>query len=112
MKNLTVKQRQNLNLAIRKACGPGACVYINGKDKPSCVIGQLAVLEGYSVETIKSWMDRGLWGMRAYDQMPKKFNKYDSQLLIALQDEWDSSRMFSSANERRSRMYAMVKDHP
>ena len=91
---LTTEQRAKLETAIARAEQPGLCKYAVDKKRPCCVIGQLAFLEGVSVEELHKW-DVSKYGTIATLKwkMAEEFPlaKYDSFLLQDLQKTWDRS---------------------
>ena len=82
---------------VRKACElaklPGGCTYV-ADGKPACVIGQLAVLEGCTVEQLSDFEQDNLNVAVLFllDEEPfkTKLAKYNSSFLDMLQMEWDS----------------------
>lgn len=95
---LTNEQIKTLHKAIDLAVLPGGCQYVTN-DAPSCVIAQLATLEGAPLEILKMWNvsarggDSKKIGSLINDGDPtarRLGNKYGDQLLIDLQEIWDS----------------------
>ncbi len=96
---LTEKQKQELHKAIEKAKQPGACRYASeAVASPLCVVGQLAHMQGVSVETLRKW-DKHI-GVKVQGPgiselveaaMPgtEKLEGFPVDLLERLQSKWD-----------------------
>lgn len=109
MNTITTEQKKKLYRAIAAAKHAGACEYISN-NKPCCVIGQLAYIEGITVPEMKKWGAEGFQLVRYdYRQVVKPLLAYPYRLLDRIQGEWD----YNNGNtidepERRSTMRAIV----
>lgn len=108
MSKITDQQSNNLHLAIDRAKGQGNCQYVGvyGK-KPQCVIAQLAVIEGVSVQAIKSWAGPITVLEREGTDVGPLFY-YPLDLLTSLQVMWDSTIIFTSNDECIKQMHTEV----
>lgn len=84
---LTEEQIVRLQTAINKAENPGGCRYAVD-ERPSCVIAQLYILEGGSVDTLKYWGSTVI-GCVLEQEHPPELAKYPKWLLQKLQYLWD-----------------------
>lgn len=57
--------------------------------EPSCVIGQLAFLEGVPIETLQDWDKAGGYLGDFYEEVPE-FAQYEKALLVKLQRYFDA----------------------
>ena len=100
---MTEEQIARLQTAIDKAENPGACCYVvNGR--PSCVIAQLYILEGGSVDTLKEW-GATVIGCVLNERHPAELAHYPKGLLQNLQYLWDIG-----VDDAESRREAMRKE--
>lgn len=100
---ITQKQKENLLLAAQRAIHPGACTYTLNNN-PCCVIGQLAHIEGVSLEIIDTWGNRTVINL---DDRPT-FLGYPMDLLNRLQCIWD----LGSSEATRDTMVTTIEDYP
>lgn len=120
---LTKKQRKNLNLAIDRARGPGACSYVID-DEPGCVIGQLAAIEGVSVNQLNTWGTQTVKYLCDKNELPEPLTRYPNVLLRQVQKVWDrwynqltdnltNLPALTDANiaELRDQMHSIVAEH-
>lgn len=103
---LTEEQIARLQTAIDKAETPGACRYVVD-GRPSCVIAQLYILEGGSVDTLEEW-GATVIGCVLDEWHPAEFAHYPKGLLQNLQYLWDTG--MDDAECRREVMRKEVKD--
>ncbi len=102
---LTSDQVAKLHKAIDSATRPGICRY-RAERQPACVIGQLAVLEGISVDTLRKWDDDEYPGIgELITATPGLFSEYPINLLIRLQKRWDHIGL-----DVKPEMHQMVTD--
>lgn len=99
---------ENLKQAIKLARGAGKCDYLNN-GKPYCVIAQLYVLEGGSVEDLKEWEGCTITGIDDRGCL----KKYPIKLLDGLQSRWDGDidpdYHKKTTDERRADMIDLVE---
>jgi hypothetical protein len=111
---LTQTQVEKLKQAVANAQGQGQCAYvIDGK--PGCVIGQLAVLEGVSAESLQQWPSSKIWALLKLDggeSAPQcsVLKEYPATLLQGLQDEWDDKFFERSEEQVREAMLERIQD--
>ncbi len=96
--------RTNLLLAIAKARGPCECRYVLGDSKPGCVIGQLARIEGVSLDELRVW-DRSARATitDVVEKRPRAkalASKYGLSLLSRLQEKWDTAGVWDRGTTR------------
>lgn len=97
---MTEEQIARLQTAIDKAKNPGKCRYVVD-GRPSCVIAQLYILEGGSVDTLGKWRSTVI-GCILEEQRPPKLAHYPKGLLQNLQYLWDVG--VNDADTRREAM--------
>lgn len=97
---LTEEQISRLQTAIDKAENPGECRYVVD-GRPSCVIAQLYILEGGSVDTLEWWQSTVI-GCILEEQRPPELARYPKGLLQNLQYLWDIG--LTNADTRREAM--------
>lgn len=99
---LTEEQIARLQTAIDKAENPGARRYVVD-GRPSCVIAQLYILEGGSVDTLEWWQWQStVIGCILEEQRPPELVHYPEGLLQNLQYLWDVG--VADADTRREAM--------
>lgn len=109
---------ENVKKACELACGPGDCKYFVD-DKPHCVIGQLAVLEGCTVQELKEFKKRvkddgsfadGVLNLIEHEPFKTKLSKYNAEFLDKLQHYWDSDTRINNEAllEEAERLYDCV----
>lgn len=127
---LTQEQRDKLHKAIDLARSPGYCRYatytvttsddgtqVSQESKPLCLIGQLAVLEGVSPDSLHAW-DRVGGGVRQVMNSTKrpeneKLKDYPLDLLERLQSKWDNdSNRGATEHDLRLSLHRMVNCQP
>lgn len=90
---------ENVKKACELACGPGDCKYVVN-DEPYCVIGQLAVLEGCTVEELRAFKERvsndgsysdGVLALIEHEPFKTKLDKYHPHFMDLLQSFWDET---------------------
>lgn len=115
---LTADQKAKLHAAIDAAKGPGECQYvIDGQ--PGCVIGQLAVACGVTVDDMArfdadgSESDGSAQRVEAILGHPlvTPLRRFPDTLLRELQRAWDRNDGHSEAS-RRIRMHTLVEEYP
>lgn len=84
---MTEEQIARLQTAIDKAENPGECRYVVD-GRPSCVIAQLYILEGGSVDTLEEW-GATVIGCVLNERHPAELAHYPKTLLQSLQYLWD-----------------------
>lgn len=90
--------KENLYKAIELAQGVGKCEYVVN-DKPCCVIAQLITLEGGNVRNIPV-EDNGCGIFSLIEKnryIAELLVKYPKNLLIELQEIWDSNNIEEEA---------------
>ncbi len=105
---LTPAQAEKLHASIDAARLPGSCRYLSG-DKPACVIGQLAVLEGISETVISQWDGVGtgvVFSVRDVSEVHPVFSEYPIEMLEDLQQIWDTG-----SQGAKPRMHMIVDNH-
>ncbi len=110
---ITADQNRKLHKAIDAAQGPGMCRY-SKKEKPYCVIGQLAFSEGVSGEHLRK-MDRrpranlgAASRIDALDELlPDELKSYPMSLLVRLQAVFDNSSP-TRVGQSKDLMHQMV----
>ena len=106
-------RKEKLLKAIELATEFGNCTYVK-KSEPCCVIAQLFVLEGGTIEDMIDWdvytVNR-LFGLN--DKIVTVLSKYPLSLLNTLQACWDSTPAYfsSDAEAARGKMLAAVEDY-
>lgn len=112
MEKITRAQRDTLHSAIDLAKNPGMCKYvIEEGDVACCVIAQLGILEGTTVNQM--WNTWG--GMIVSNLTSTSFicvpvegieflTKYPMELLVALQNTWDRGLNGMSKDELKRKM--------
>ena len=99
------ERKANLRRAIRNARGPAQCMYVfNGK--PWCVIGQLASLEGVTVESLSEWV--GFIELIDDSAAKSLLDRYGTDLLSNLQGIWDDDD--ETAATKRFEMRELVNE--
>jgi hypothetical protein len=98
---ITDIQKIKLITAIDKAEGHGSLAY-TVEGRPACVIAQLALLEGASVNLIKKW-DDSVFVILGKSSTPKGLKEYPSKLLQYLQFLWDDRTINHTVARERMR---------
>lgn len=103
--------KTNLYKALELARNPGNCLYVE-RGQPCCIIAQLFVLEGGTVEEMESRGDYKEWSTvrRVYlDKAPPQLTKYPLELLVAMQSNWDRENgVFDSIKSRRDTIKQII----
>lgn len=104
--------KQNLLKAIELAENPGECEYFS-EGKPSCVVGQLFVLEGAKEEEIRYCNDKAISNvLNMSDHLTKYLDDYPVDLLELLQDNWDSCLSIDEKlSDRKNRLVELVNNY-
>lgn len=104
--------KTNLYKALALAKNPGNCLYVE-RGQPCCIIAQLYVLEGGTVEEMEGGGKFKEWSTirRVYiDRAPTQLTKYPMNLLIAMQANWDSRNIFDSMSSRIGRIKQLIDE--
>lgn len=102
---LTKIQVKRLNAAIDAAVGPAGCVYIQD-NAPYCVIGQLAVIDGISLKTLRRWGENKITAVSG-SAARKLCTSYGAHLLSQLQSLWDTA--YGPEAKVRAVMHSLVR---
>jgi hypothetical protein len=112
----TKKQAEKLHRAIDLAQDPGACTYVRPDGQgPRCVIAQLAVLEGVSLETLRVWDAASESGGSVAIhklgetgvEVPAAIDAYSlPELRYRVQERWDSG--IGDSSYQRSQIHENV----
>ena len=98
-------QMDKLNKAIELAREPGSCQYVTDGE-PCCVIAQLYILEGGTVDELRQWRSTVISHV-LYEVNPPQLASYPKDLLADLQYTWDAG--CNDAETRREIMRQRVR---
>lgn len=103
LESLSVETLTKLRQAIDLAERPGGCQYVSD-DKPCCVAGQFAFLQGISIQTMKDWQSAVI------DSREMPYMGVDPLLLRTLQVVWDNvgGHASTSQEDLRAIMHAKL----
>lgn len=102
--------KTNLYKALSLAKNPGNCKYVQD-GKPCCIIAQLFVLEGGTVEEMgeENYPEWSTIRRVYHDQAPPQLTKYPLELLVAMQSNWDRENgVFDSIKSRRDTIKQII----
>jgi hypothetical protein len=90
--SLTPEQKEKCLKAVELAKFPGACRYVAEDGvTPLCVIAQLGVLEGVSLDAMTIWGRKAIWDVFAFGREGHEvLASYDERFLTKLQKLWDT----------------------